>query len=468
MVDDDEARTAQAGSPIALLLFDLLADPSSTLRGLLRVSDLFCVRLTCREAWRCIQDRPLSRSQVLMAAKGTERDAHHVPLLRWCLRNGIMDQNVGFYDMFGESGDTELVSEALEVTRGTGQAMHLLAAGAARAGHDSLALRLVEDYASRFQCSAKSLEIEEEVATGGCLLTAAAIDDDPSQWLTTVHAAVTSGQLRFAQWLLADFEPLAALPLLEVAVGSGSLDLVTWLYAKGWPVDESRAVWNALFSGNFDMLHWALDRGFSVTEEAMEGAVVAGHIHMLEWYVAKGGRCSGDWLETAVTSCRVPVVDWLLDHCTPPDGVDLLVLSCGHESGTDVFEYLFDKRGFRSNPEDLMAAAAVSTFGFDVAVVLKRYPQATLDHEYLETALDDEDVGRTRFALSQGLVPSVDDNVDLLNSVDSTLLSEVLIARKVDGTLPEVDRARMREALPHTDRKQSTMKILREHSFFDS
>ena len=41
MVDDDEARTAQAGSPIALLLFDLLADPSSTLRGLLRVSDLF-------------------------------------------------------------------------------------------------------------------------------------------------------------------------------------------------------------------------------------------------------------------------------------------------------------------------------------------------------------------------------------------------------------------------------------------
>ena len=115
-----------------------------------------------------------------------------------------------------------------------------------------------------------------------------------------------------------------------------------------------------------------------------------------------------------------------------------------------------------------MAAAAVSTFGFDVAVVLKRYPQATLDHEYLEAAIDDEDVGRTRFALSQGLVPSVDDYVDLLNSVDSTLLSEVLITRKVDGTLPEVDRARMREALPQTDRKQSTMKMLREHSFFDS
>ena len=135
------------GSPIALTLFDLLADPTSTLRGLLRVSDLFCVRLTCKEAWRSIQHRPLTKLAVLEAAKDRNGFHHHVPLLRWCLHNGIADLEINrlYIYTIGEAGDAELVSDLLMTLPKTEHRMERLLCAATRAGHDELALQLVAD-----------------------------------------------------------------------------------------------------------------------------------------------------------------------------------------------------------------------------------------------------------------------------------------------------------------------------------
>jgi hypothetical protein len=167
-----------------------------------------------------------------------------------------------------------------------------------------------------------------------------------------------------------------------------------------------------------------------------------------------------------VKYCKVHVIDWLLDHTTYPDDVDLLALSRENVWGSEVFEYLFDTRGLRSNAEDLMAAASLSAVAFDAAVVLERC-HVPLPPTYLEEAIGLEDIGRIRFALSHGQEPTVDNCAILLDSTDGTVLSEVLLARKVGGVLTEVDRSRVGDALPKTSPKPTVMKVLTDHSFFD-
>jgi hypothetical protein len=236
----DETRAAQAESPVALALCHMLADPSSTLRRLLRVSDIFCVRLTCKEAWICIQYRPLTKLGVLTAATDLRRFNHHVPLLRWCLRNGI----TGFYterwhfQTIGETGDAELVSEVVKCEPKPAE-MKLLLYGLARAGRDELARRLLTDFADLVDDSFSLLRVEDGVATGGCLLSAAAIDDNSRAWGGCLHPLLVNGHLPFVEWVLADVEPgqfTTGRHFIAYAAQSGSLELVKWLYrsVRGW------------------------------------------------------------------------------------------------------------------------------------------------------------------------------------------------------------------------------------------
>ena len=69
----------QAASPTALVLFDLLADSSSALYSCLRVCDLFCVRLTCKEAWTRIYHKGLTDDCTRRHHRRDGRTPHSAP-----------------------------------------------------------------------------------------------------------------------------------------------------------------------------------------------------------------------------------------------------------------------------------------------------------------------------------------------------------------------------------------------------
>jgi hypothetical protein len=473
-MEEVDPRAAQAGSPIALTLFDLLADPTSTLRNLLRVSDLFCVRLTCKEAWRCIQHRPLTKLGVLRAAKAPRGYGrgfdHHVPLLRWCLRNIAVDLDLReeCFITIGEAGDVELVSELLEVEPKTAEVMGDLLTGAARAGHDELALQLWADFVKLSKNNDKKRSFDYSVVAGGCVRTAAAIDSDPTAWVRDVSYAMRNGHQRFVKWVLADVEPDADGDYVAQAARSGSLELVQWLYAKGHVVGEDSLV-EAVSSGNVELCKWVLDHGLVPDEGAMEAAVERGHVEVLEWLSSMGCMCTSELLSYAVREGGVPVVGWCLDnHPHPPDAGDLLVLSCQNVHGTEVFEYLADQRGFQSSPTGLMRAAQMREvwtegMAFDAAILVKRY-NIPLYSDYLWEAAHLQDLDRLRFALSQGQEVLVDSFRDLIIARDATLLNEVLLARKVRGRITPTDRTRIMQALREVACRTRAKKVLAEHS----
>ena len=463
-------RAAQAGSPIALLLFDQLADPSSTLRGLLRVSDLFCVRLTCKEAWRCIQHRPLSKLGVLKAAHDRRCLDHHVPLLRWCLRNDTSEffRREWPLETVGQAGDVELVSELLRIEPKSERVTVKVLRGAAEAGHDELTLQLLAEFMEVRGDKSRENGFKRSVAVGGCVRTAAAIDDDPTAWVDFVSLAMRNGHRRFVEWVLADVEPDADARYVADAAQSGSLELVKWLYAKGYTVGED-AMTNAAESGNVDLCKWVSDHGLVPAQNAMKAAVRGGHVQVLEWLSNIGCICTSELLRHAVRAAGVPVVAWCLDHHPhPPDAGDLLVHSCTSLKGCDVFEYLADQRCFHSSPKELMQAAAErkmwkSREAFDAAILVKRYG-IPLYSDYMFDSIDRDDLGRLRFALSQGQEVSAKCYETLIVNADTTLLNEVLVARKVGDSVPEADQTLIKQALRGFKCREYVTKVLADHS----
>ena len=106
-----DAREVQDGSPIALLLIDLLADPCSVLYSSLRLGDLLCVRLTCKEAWRSVHHKVLTKNNLWRTALNG-MDETHVPLLRWCTRQHVsLDHATA--ERIGARGNMSLVEEFL-------------------------------------------------------------------------------------------------------------------------------------------------------------------------------------------------------------------------------------------------------------------------------------------------------------------------------------------------------------------
>jgi hypothetical protein len=360
------------------------------------------------------------------------------------------------------------VSEVLEVVRKREEVMMELLFGAAWAGHDELVPQLWAELVKMPFFDLRGNRIKHGVAAGGCLRTAAAIDDDPRVWVPFLQRTLENGHQPFVEWVLADVEPDANANYVAFAAKSGSLELVKWLYAKGYPVG-GEAMRNAASSGNVALCKWVLGHGNGPTQGAMKVAVVRGHVEVLEWLSAQGCSCTSDVLCHAVRLGGVPVVAWCLDHHThPPDAGDLLALSCRNEQGSDVFEYLADQRGFQGSPTELMRVVAKNrkwfrSECFDAAILAKRYG-TPLYSDYLLDSILHEDLDRLRFALSQGQRPWARCYKELINNPDPTLLNEVLLARKVGGRIPKVDRKLIKEALDEGFCEPKARKLLMDYS----
>jgi hypothetical protein len=215
------------------------------------------------------------------------------------------------------------------------------------------------------------------IASGGCVRTAAAIDDDPTVWVRFLALALCNGRCPFVEWVLSDVEPDTDARYIAYAAESGSLELVKWLRAKGYTVGTD-AMSNAATSGNVDQCKWVSHHGLAPTQSAMKAAVDGGHVQVLEWLSSMGCMCTRKLLRHAVRRGGVPVVAWCLEHHShAPDTGDLLVLSCENHRGTDVLEYLTDQRDFQSSPTELMRGAAgnrgrLLRGGCDAAILVKR------------------------------------------------------------------------------------------------
>ena len=250
---------------------------------------------------------------------------------------------------------------------------------------------------------------------------------------------------------------------------SGSFALVEWLHVQGWSPDRSALV-SAAGSGSTDILQWLMDHGLPLSSSAMRAAVCAGHVHVVRWLNANGCEYTSELLLVAVERSTVEVVDLLFRHCAPADGVDLLEASCRNPRGCSVFEYLADKHGLESDPSRLMAAAAKYFSTFDAAVLVKRYG-VPLHRGYMKNAIQKRDIGRLRFALSQGTAPSAEAYMELIEIFDGLsepiMLAEVLDARTVNGVIPDVDRTLLERAISASKFNRGAMKLLADRSFFD-
>ena len=88
---------------------------------------------------------------------------------------------------------------------------------------------------------------------------------------------------------------------------------------------------------------------------------------------------------------------------------------------------------------------------------------------YITDAIEDGHLDRLRFALSQGQEVSGECYKMLTRRPDAAFLNEVLLARKVGGSIPEADCTLIKQALresysiPYT----CVTEVLAEYSIFD-
>ena len=87
-----------------------------------------------------------------------------------------------------------------------------------------------------------------------------------------------------------------------------------------------------------------------------------------------------------------------------------------------------------------------------------------LFHDYLYEAIEQEDLGRLRFALSQGVEVRAECYERLIDTADAAMLNEVLLTRKIGDNIPEADQALFRKVLRQADCHPNAKKVLANHS----
>jgi hypothetical protein len=218
----DDTRAAQAGSPVALVLIDLLADPSSALYLSLRVCDLFFFRRTCKEAWRRVHHKVLTKNNLWETAINEEVEPH-VPMMRWCVRQEVhADDSTRI--AIGATGNMSLIEEYLALYGG--DELVWLFVGAVKAGDVTTALslrsRLGVDALNEFGPG----KVKPYVSSGGEVKLAQLLNLTPHDWeYLSIVPALKKGHVRFVQWVLSETtldpvcQPLAVTRAAESGLG---------------------------------------------------------------------------------------------------------------------------------------------------------------------------------------------------------------------------------------------------------
>ena len=439
---EGDARAAQAGSPIALVLIDLLADRTSALYSSLRVCDLFCVRLTCKEAWRMIHHKVLTRNNLWRTALNLgssgsidEMREPHVPMLRWCTRQALSTTEFTA-KCIGATGDMTLMDEFLD--RHPRSLLVQLIAGAARSGRCAEAVellnRIVPDELYRFHAS----EMKRDVSAGGLVEVAKLIYQTPS-WLSadSVALALRKGHLSFAQWALDEstLDSIGAERAVVLAAESGSMDLVQWLVSeRGCPV-SSPAVASAATAGDLDMLRWLHGQVGGDLQSVLTAATRHDHVHVLEWLVEQGCSLTEELMYVAAEASDAATVAWLLDQGCSYVEETLVLRSCMNRWTGSTFQYLAEAKRMQYSPSACTEAASDKLWFVDS--VLHRVHGAPLSDRHVVDCVHSGDIERLRNALQHEAPLGRNALTVMINNRECAMLSETLEHHLVDENLPD-------------------------------
>ena len=236
-------RSEQAGLPIGFIVIDQRADECSVLSSLLRTSDRFCVRLTCKEAWRRVVHKTLTTGNIVAAALAREALGHaepplpRIPLLSWCFRD-IHALPCNVLDTLHKRGFHLSFMGWSYAFRRTAAPSSFILVGLAACGHEELALALLDDPSS-LAVAREVFGTTARALSDGCFIRAARlVESNVSRWRTfPVLAAVVRGHLASAQWTLAGYRWSEHDKHMMYAAGTGSNALLVLLVSQGCPLD---------------------------------------------------------------------------------------------------------------------------------------------------------------------------------------------------------------------------------------
>ena len=399
---DNDVRAAQADSPVALLLIDLLADPCSALYSALRVSDLFCVRLTCREAWRRIDHEVLTKRDLWSTALESPCGQVHVPMLRWCMRQQVCLED-SVTELLGATGNMSLIEELLE-GYGT-DILYPLAFGAATRSSNAVAVSTL--LARLDRNDQRRLRSPANTATGvsgvGSVEVAEVLYGNPTALIFDyIVPALTSGHLRFVQWAYSESTPKEhdSMEAVTYAAESGSVDLVRWLVEEQDCQISSGALLSAARAGQLTMLQWLYRQIAGDLQPTVVPAARSGQRHLLEWLVEQGCQMTEMAVYTAASASSTSALAWLLDRGCPYDEGMLVEKAC--RNSYEAVKFLAETKGMQYDPELSGLTQRDSTYPVRIEMLLHQSCGRPLSAGFLGIA-SSHSIACVRYGLVHGI-----------------------------------------------------------------
>jgi hypothetical protein len=454
----DNARDAQAASPVGQLLIDLLSDPSSALYSHLRVCDLFCVRLSCKAAWRRIPHKPLTKSNLWQNAFNGMFEVidPHIPMVRWCIRQKLMllEETA---ETVGATGNTSLIEEFI-ATYGRTNLVELFG-GAVSSGVAEAALNLFPQLRPADLARFDAFNMKQRISTGGLVEVAQLIYPDRGCFNGNILcAALQSGRTEFVQWVLSGtaIDSTLAERAVRDAAMSGSVELVRWLAdEKGCPKTED-ALLVAARDGKLELLRWLHVHGSGDLQEAVKHAARYGQCHVLEWLFEQGCQMTEEALYEAAEGSTTSTIVWLMDRGCPYVEQTLVERSCKNFYD-DILVYLIETKGIPYSAEKLRQYRLVSMCTPYVEAALHRLVGRPLGKSFFEDAVAVEDICLVRYALGHKASFTPAALCKMFEQDEDAMLTETLEYFLVHGTDQDELREAMRGALREASHVSGSM-----------
>jgi hypothetical protein len=411
---DTEDTEDQLGDPVkgestpqegvAGLLLDMLERELEPLRSLLSTSDLFCIRLTCRRAWRTIKHPTVHRGNVLRTAI-TDK---HAALALWGLQVGRRRSTFSFawcIERLAEMGDPEILAVLKAMPNRSKSDKAVRAAVRRGAGHCEWwkleRLRTDVHYRRNF-----SRQDFNEIALTGQLSVAQYVKPEVAFWRDDrllFEYVLGSGNLAFVEWMLSE-GPVREWTTVSLArIGSsGSVPILELVLQRGGATmqhvrrDLKWLTQCAVEGGHTELVRWLGDRGeCDMSQREMVGlAVEGGHVELAEYALSRQptpGRPTIGHARVAARAGHLAMLQWLLPNIAKVPNNGALPLRA--VSNTQCFMWLVKRPMFY---DPVKCAAAAAKENPEVAVIIHR-STGILDARALTLAISCGDYDSYRY-----------------------------------------------------------------------
>jgi len=330
---------------VGALLIAECASEHSVLPALLSTSDLFTIRLTCKQAWQSITHATLHKGNIMSVAV----DDGHVPTMLWALRNNAQVE-AEHATRAAAVGSPVLT---LELRKRFPHYAEFVMLGLAEGGHgDALRPLLPKSKADTYL----AYNLRASIARHGLLGCARILQPKPLWWFNFGLAAVlASGNVEFVQWVVGSSAASLNGATISFAVDSGSVPLLRWLREEGATFTPALTR-SAAKGGHLEALRWLVALGYPVDERDVLAAASGGHNHVLAYLVDEGAPLTSDALLRAAARGHLSTVRFMLQHECPVDEAQVATHACRSRDDRVLRWWVDEGRSW--SPVDCAAAAA--------------------------------------------------------------------------------------------------------------